>query len=331
MHHHPLGHAHTAATSAGKPPLPAISEWGRIATTAHPAGSITIINPPGARPVTATRPFGAVTSHRRGVSPPWESQAVMDLASRVGHGDRDATPMMIEGTTGTTLAAVGNERDHQVASAAISASLDKQLGEKLERAQLYKRELEAKASVEGGAQEGGAREGGAPRAMQPRLRMANLDDGGGGGGGTAMPTALAVRRSVAPSGGRALATADEHPGALHRTPVSRPYGSGEAMSFGAVYEYRDDFGRPRFVASTSQQPEATFAEDYGRHAEVRSLANEGGSASVVWAGVGRGPCCGAPEMQAAREAVARDRSERQRISELRGAKPYSRHGHMLTF
>ena len=53
-----------------------------------------------------------------------------------------------------------------------------------------------------------------------------------------------------------------------------------------------------------------------------------GRASVVWAGVGGGPC-GDEEMKAARDAVCKARAERQQIMELRGAKPYSRHSHML--
>lgn len=63
---------------------------------------------------------------------------------------------------------------------------------------------------------------------------------------------------------------------------------------------------------------------------VRALACGGGSAELVWAGVGRGPTCGPREMLAARDAIVKDRAGRQRISELSGAKPYSRHSHLLT-
>ena len=107
-----------------------------------------------------------------------------------------------------------------------------------------------------------------------------------------------------------------------------PARGGAAMSFGAVYEYRDSAGAPRFVAGTANRPEEAWRDDRAREPRVRALADAGGSASVVWAGVGRGPC-GHAEMAAARDAVVRDRSERQRIGELGSAKPYSRHAHML--
>ena len=103
-------------------------------------------------------------------------------------------------------------------------------------------------------------------------------------------------------------------------------------SFGAVYEYRDGAGKPRFVGGTSEQPEAAYAGDFEQHAGVRSMfegAREApGRAHVVWAGCGGGPC-GDAEMKAVREAVCRARADRQQIRELAGAKPYSRHSHLL--
>lgn len=103
-------------------------------------------------------------------------------------------------------------------------------------------------------------------------------------------------------------------------------------SFGAVYEYRDDAGKPRFVGGTSEQPEAAYAGDFEKHAGVRNMfegAHEApGRAHVVWAAVGGGHC-GDVEMKAVREAVCRARAERQQIRELAGAKPYSRHSHLL--
>ena len=116
--------------------------------------------------------------------------------------------------------------------------------------------------------------------------------------------------------------------AASRDDLARPDDS-QQLSFGAVYEYRDSHGRPQYVGSSGQQPEITWREDYQRTMGVRELARSGGSATVVWAGVGRAPCVGPEEMQAAREAVASDRATRQRICELRGAKPYSRHSHLL--
>ena len=103
-------------------------------------------------------------------------------------------------------------------------------------------------------------------------------------------------------------------------------------SFGAVYEYRDGAGKPRFVGGTSEQPEAAYAGDFAQHAGVRNMfegAREApGRAHVVWAAVGGGHC-GDAEMKAVREAVCRARADRQQIRELAGAKPYSRHSHLL--
>ena len=57
--------------SCMKDSLPAIDEYGLI----------TSINPPGARPVTATRPFATVVAGRSD-SRPWESKAVMGTQCR---------------------------------------------------------------------------------------------------------------------------------------------------------------------------------------------------------------------------------------------------------
>ena len=99
--------------------------------------------------MTASRPFGTVMVAGR--EAPWQSPAVMSLASRVGGSDVHATPMLVEGQAGTVLAAVGNARDHQVATAAISRSLNNQLEGKLLRAEMYKEELSARvrAAVHG--------------------------------------------------------------------------------------------------------------------------------------------------------------------------------------
>ena len=105
-------------------------------------------------------------------------------------------------------------------------------------------------------------------------------------------------------------------------------GPAGPVSFGAVYEYRDRSGRPVCVGGTETHPENAWLHDYSRSAHVRSLAQQGGNASVVWAGVGRGPC-GASEMAAARDAVVSDRAARQRIMELRSAKPYSAHSALM--
>ena len=293
-----LNHHNGAPLSAAMDPaaLPSIQE--------HRASCIAI-NPPGARPMTASRPFGTVMVAGR--EPPWQSPAVMSLASRVGGSDVHATPMLVEGQAGTVLAAVGNARDHQVATAAISRSLNNQLEGKLLRAEMYKEELSARVR----AAEKATTE--RPPPVPPKLRLASTT--------APSPSAgqpLAVRRNTHAS----LAGTDD-------AIMCRRGASGCGMSFGAVYEYRDEFGRPRWVGSTADKPEAAMKRDFDGTREVRSLAGAGGSADVVWAGVGRAPCVGPQEMQAAREAIARDRSERQRIGELRGSKPYSRHSHLV--
>ena len=55
--------------------------------------------------------------------PPWQSPAIQELTSLAGRGDPSASPMVIEGRTGTVMAAVGAERDHAIASRALSQSM----------------------------------------------------------------------------------------------------------------------------------------------------------------------------------------------------------------
>lgn len=213
---------------------------------------------------------------------PWQSPAVMELAQNVGKGRPEASPMLIEGRTGTVLAAIGEERDHAVAGRALSSAM-----------------------------------------VQPKLIAAPTALGGGRG-----MQANQVQQQARAGGGGAIA-ASTGGGRLAAGNNRQRHGA----SFGAVYEYRDGAGKPHFVAGTSALPEAAFAEDFEAHASVRNLfeaprAAPPGRASVVWAGVGGGPC-GDEEMKAARDAVCKARAERQQIMELRGAKPYSRHSHML--
>ena len=211
---------------------------------------------------------------------PWQSPAVMELAQNVGKGRPEASPMLIEGRTGTVLAAIGEERDHAIAGRALSSAM-----------------------------------------VQPKLIAAPTALGGGRG-----MQANQVQQQARAGGGGAIA-ASTGGGRLAAGNNRQRHGA----SFGAVYEYRDGAGKPHFVAGTSALPEAAFAEDFEAHASVRNLFEERappGRASVVWAGVGGGPC-GDEEMKAARDAVCKARAERQQIMELRGAKPYSRHSHML--
>jgi hypothetical protein len=96
--------------------------------------------------------------------------------------------------------------------------------------------------------------------------------------------------------------------------------------FGAVYEYRDVFGRPKFVGSTSDAPERRFIEDVDAHAGVNELlSRKCGSTAVVWAGCGRGPV-GEGEMARIRSEIVEDRSRRMETEKLSSIKPYSRHG-----
>ena len=261
--------------------------------------------PPGARPVTASWPFasipegGSLVAAPRGSNglvpaqkAPWESVAVMKLASRVGQAP-EAEPMLVEGPCGTVLAAVGEQRDHQIAGRAVSAVMQKQLPQRLERAAQYKAELE-----------------GRPRKPRP----ADLS-GEPRREGATQP--LATRK---PAMRTALATGSS-------STLAEP-GPAGPVAFGAVYEYKDRVGRPVYVGATAEMPENSWLQDYGSNAGVCNLAQQGGSASVVWAGVGQG-VCGATEMAAARDAVASDRAARQRITELQGAKPYSRHSALM--
>lgn len=98
------------------------------------------------------------------------------------------------------------------------------------------------------------------------------------------------------------------------------------VAFGAVYEHRDVFGRPRFVGDTDSVVEDSIVRDRKENRAVRSLLDDhGGSSEVVWAGVGAGPI-GHGEMKEIREAIVESRVQRNRARKLRGNKPYSRHG-----
>ena len=209
--------------------------------------------------------------------------------------------MVVEGPAGTVLAAVGEASDHGVASRALTQSLQSELPAKLQRAAQEKRQLEQKVRNAGASQPPPP----PPVGCTSDRRLAAAPSGRGGGGNGAL-----VAAAVGP-----LA-----PGSSRQ---QRP-------AFGVVYEYRDSVGKPQYVAGTSQMPEMAFAEDYRTHSGVRELFDgpAPGRARVVWAGVGGGHV-GEKEMATMRDAVAKERATKQRISELSGAKPYSRHSHML--
>lgn len=91
----------------------------------------------------------------------------------------------------------------------------------------------------------------------------------------------------------------------------------ENWSFGAVYEHRDAFGKPRLVGSTDKLPERQFLLD--KNHGIPSDMNQ----AVVWAGVSKLP----PEdMTAVRREVAHERSVRLNLDKLSSIKPYSHHG-----
>ena len=297
--------------------------------------------PPAARPFTASRfpgvPEDSADGHLAPVSgkvlatqpAPWESAAVRRLASRVGKDER-SEPMLVEGPLGTVLAAVGERRDHEVAGRAVSAAMQADLPHKLLKAAEHKAALSQKAER---MERGSMTELAPPRKPRP----ANLS------GGWRQAAPLTERRTL-PSlterrapGSHAL---EARPAARRAVPQGTALAPGASsclmsdpgpagpVAFGAVYEYRDRVGRPVFVGGTAAQPESSWLSEYSANPAVRELAQQGGSASVVWAGVGRGPC-GHAEMEAARAAVATDRAARQRALELQSAKPYSRHSALM--
>lgn len=266
------------------------------------------------RPLTATRPFAATYRRDSGLDQPtsrpaWHSRAVVALASRIGQSDPSATPMVLEGPSGTVLAAVGDEKDHAVASTAVSHAMKAQLAPKLARAASYRRELQDGQGSERTACE-------RTIAARPRTH----------GACKSREWPLAARpNSQGTQCTLPMVRASQQPGSL----AVGAAGPMSTMSFGAVYEYRDGRGKPCFVGETSCQPEGAWRAEYGSHSRVRNLVDRGGRATLVWAGVGTGPC-GHDELKAAREAIACSRAQRQQIEELRGAKPYSRHAHLVT-
>ncbi len=100
-----------------------------------------------------------------------------------------------------------------------------------------------------------------------------------------------------------------------------------AQSFGAVFEHRDAFGKPKFIGRTDTTPEARFAQDIQHHQAVRNLMTyDGGRSDVVWTGVGQFPL-GPDEMSRITEKIVEERSKKLHAQKLRGPKPYSRHGY----
>ena len=93
------------------------------------------------------------------------------------------------------------------------------------------------------------------------------------------------------------------------------------MSFGAVYEYRDDCGTAKVVGSTAAVPEKQFALDQ-RHYEHSLQKRE---PRIVWVAISGGSG-GLDELEMAqvRRRVAAARAERLNAKKLSDIKPYSR-------
>jgi len=109
----------------------------------------------------------------------------------------------------------------------------------------------------------------------------------------------------------------------HQAPI-QPRGK---VAFGAVYEHRDCFGKPRLIGHTDVVPERQFQLDHQEHRDVQQLAKQGApgaSGHLVWVGVGAG-VVGEAEMLKVREAVVEARSQRLQIDKLSSIKPYSSH------
>jgi len=101
-----------------------------------------------------------------------------------------------------------------------------------------------------------------------------------------------------------------------RDPEKGP--STTEWSFGAVYEHRDAFGKPKLIGSTDKLPERQFMLDnkQGVPSDMKQ--------AVVWAGVSKMP---ADSMTEIRRGVADARSKRLEIDKLGSIKPYSHHGY----
>eukprot|EP00397_Hematodinium_sp_SG-2012_P055239 GEMP01067255.1.p1 GENE.GEMP01067255.1~~GEMP01067255.1.p1 ORF type:complete len:236 (+),score=65.53 GEMP01067255.1:94-801(+) len=110
-------------------------------------------------------------------------------------------------------------------------------------------------------------------------------------------------------------------------PMDRPHtdalqskvrGPHDEWSFGAVYEHRDAFGKPRLVGSTAKLPERQFLVD-----KMQGVPCDMTQA-VVWAGVSKLP---PSDMTMVRREVASERARRLDLDKLGSIKPYSHHGY----
>ena len=258
---------------------------------------------------------------------------MLALESQAMRGQGDVVPMAVatghdESSTGVgrpSLAALGGQRDHVVAGEAlVQARKSKKLPP------VYKSAGRA-TNLDGDS-----------FARQP-------DNSGRGaayhrGVGYVSPRkpakktkAARPRTSATPNSSRVMDTDlqsyrfNERPLAASSTTAVVAAKPDPKLVFGAVYEHHDRNGRPVCVGSTSKVPEDAYALDRRHHRSVAELLGEKrGGSRLVWAGVGwANNGVGDGEMTAMREAVAGDRSRRQEIEMLRGAKPYSAHSALL--
>ena len=200
---------------------------------------------------------GAAIIARRNVfrEEPWKAPSVQALTRQMGRS-ANARPLLVEGPAGPVISAVGQQRDHSIASDVLG------------------------------------------RAQESRVRA-----------GIAMPRGV-------------NSPANQQQRGQRRKRRQRP-----AQSFGAVFEHRDAFGKPKFIGRTDSTPEARFAQDIQQHQTIRNMMTyQQGRSDVVWSGVGQYPL-GPEEMSRITEKIVEERSKKLHAQKLRGPKPYSRHGY----
>lgn len=96
--------------------------------------------------------------------------------------------------------------------------------------------------------------------------------------------------------------------------------------FGAVYEHRDCFGKPRYIGATDDAPENSYREDVAGHQAVKNLiTHQAGRSEVVW--VGKSAAMNSADMQNITKHIIDKRSADMQAEKLKGPKPYSRHGY----
>jgi hypothetical protein len=96
--------------------------------------------------------------------------------------------------------------------------------------------------------------------------------------------------------------------------------------FGAVYEHRDCFGKPKYIGETDNAPEVRYQQDINKHQAVKNLVTQQqGRSEVVWSG--RSGTMAAADMQSITESIVGRRAAELQAEKLGGPKPYSSHGY----